>query len=115
MRALLPGVPIRRLGRQIARSSNRLGDDRSGRRSLSEGRHDMRDGKGLPRSLVLVGCGKMGTALLSGWLAGGAISRFYVVEPEGIPLGLAPASEIEWHTTADTLPPGLAPDAVVFA
>src|SRR6516164_10633555 len=115
MRALLPSVPVRRLGGQIARASNRIGDDRSGWRSLSEGRHDMRDGKGLRRSLVLVGCGKMGTAMLRGWLAGGAISRFYVVEPEGIPLGLAPAPEIEWHTTADTLPLELAPDAVVFA
>ena len=82
---------------------------------MSEGRHDMRDGKGLRRSLVLVGCGKMGTAMLRGWLAGGAISRFYVVEPEGMPPGLAPAPEIEWHTTADTLPLGLALDAVVLA
>jgi len=82
---------------------------------LSEGRHDVHDGKGLRRALVLVGCGKMGTAMLRGWLAGGAISRFYVVEPEGMPPGLAPAPEIEWHTTADTLPMELAPDAVVFA
>jgi len=82
---------------------------------LSQGRHDMRDGKGLRRSLVLVGCGKMGTAMLRGWLAGGAISRFYVVEPEGIALGLASTPEIEWHTTPDTLPLGLTPDAVVFA
>jgi len=67
------------------------------------------------RSLVLVGCGKMGTALLRGWLAGGAISRFYVVEPEGTPPGLAAAPEIEWHTTADTLPPWLTPAGVVFA
>jgi pyrroline-5-carboxylate reductase len=82
---------------------------------LSEERHDVHDGKGLHRSLVLVGCGKMGTAMLQGWLAGGAISQFYVVEPEGMPLGLSPAPEIEWHTTAETLPAGLAPDAVVFA
>ena len=82
---------------------------------MSEGRNDVHDDKGLRRSLVLVGCGKMGTAMLRGWLAGGAISRFYVVEPEGMPSGLAPAPEIEWHATADTLPLGLAPDAVVFA
>jgi pyrroline-5-carboxylate reductase len=75
----------------------------------------MRDGKALRRGLVLVGCGKMGTAMLRGWLAGGAISRFYVVEPEGAPPGFAPAPEIEWHTTADTLPGDLTPDAVVFA
>src|ERR1700751_4555186 len=104
MRALLPGVPVRRLGRKISRSSNRVGDDRSGRRSLSEGRHDMQDGKGLRRSLVLVGCGKMGTAMLRGWLAGEEISGFYCAEQEGIPPGSPPAPEIEWHTTADTLP-----------
>jgi pyrroline-5-carboxylate reductase len=82
---------------------------------LSEGRHDMHDGKGLSRSLVLVGCGKMGTAMLRGWLAGDAISRFYVVEPEGMPPGSAPAPEIEWHNTAETLPLELVPDVVVFA
>ena len=75
----------------------------------------MHDGKGLHRSLVLVGCGKMGTAMLRGWLAGDVISQFYIVEPEGMPLGLSPAPEMEWHTTAETLPPGMAPDAVVFA
>jgi pyrroline-5-carboxylate reductase len=75
----------------------------------------MRDSKGLGHSLVLVGCGKMGTAMLRGWLADSAVSRFYVVEPEGMPHGLAPASEIEWHTTADTLPLELVPDAVVLA
>ena len=82
---------------------------------MSEGQHDMRDGKALRRGLVLVGCGKMGTAMLRGWLPGGAISRFYIVEPEGTPPGFAPAPETEWHTTADTLPDGLTPDAVVFA
>ena len=75
----------------------------------------MRDDKGPRRSLVLVGCGKMGTAMLRGWLAGGAISRFHVVEPEGVPPGFAPTPEIAWHTTVDTLPGELVPDAVVFA
>jgi len=75
----------------------------------------MGDEAGLGRSLVLVGCGKMGTAMLRGWLAGGAAARFHVVEPEGVPLGFASAPEIEWHTTADTLPGEPAPGAVVFA
>ena len=35
------------------------------------------------RTLALVGCGKMGSALLRGWIAGGAASRFFVVEPAG--------------------------------
>jgi pyrroline-5-carboxylate reductase len=75
----------------------------------------MRDDKGMRRSLVLVGCGKMGTAMLRGWLTGGSISHFHVVEPEGMPPGLPPAPEMEWHTAADTLPDELAPNAVVFA
>src|SRR5215475_13061547 len=75
----------------------------------------MRDNEGVRRSLVLVGCGKMGTAMLHGWLTTGSISRFHVVEPEGMPPGLSSAPEVEWHTTADTLPDELAPDAVVFA
>src|SRR5499427_6390191 len=70
---------------------------------------------GLGRGLVLVGCGKMGTAMLRGWLTGSAAERFYVVEPEGAPLGLDAAPEIEWHTAAETLPGGLIPDAIVFA
>jgi len=75
----------------------------------------MRNGDGRRRSLVLVGCGKMGTAMLRGWVAGGAASRFYVVEPEGQRAVFAPAPEIEWHTRVDTLPTELAPDAIVFA
>jgi pyrroline-5-carboxylate reductase len=65
--------------------------------------------------IVLVGCGKMGTAMLRGWIAGGVASRFFVVEPEGVPPGLATAPDIDWHGTPETLPSEFAPDAVVFA
>jgi pyrroline-5-carboxylate reductase len=75
----------------------------------------MRNDKGIRRSLVLVGCGKMGTAMLRAWLTGGSISRFHVVEPEGMPPGFPSAPEVGWQTGADTLPDDLAPDAVVFA
>src|SRR5208283_1134821 len=115
MRTLLSGVPVRRVGRKIARAGDRLGDDRSGRRGLSKRRPGMGDGEGARGSLVLVGCGKMGSAMLRGWLAGNAASRFLVIEPEGVSLGLGSASLVEWHTAADTLPGELVPDAVVFA
>jgi pyrroline-5-carboxylate reductase len=82
---------------------------------LNERRDDMRNSDGRRRSLVLIGCGKMGTAMLRGWLADGVASRFYIVEPEGQPAVFAPAPEIEWHSAADTLPGELAPDAIVFA
>ena len=66
-------------------------------------------------SVVLVGCGQMGTAMLRGWLASDAASHFRVVEPEGPRLELASASNVEWHTSPDTLPTRPAPEAVVFA
>jgi pyrroline-5-carboxylate reductase len=75
----------------------------------------MADGRGPPRCVVLVGCGKMGTAMLRGWLAGNAAARFLVVEPEGAPVELAPALNVEWHFTPDELRSGPVPEAVVFA
>jgi pyrroline-5-carboxylate reductase len=66
-------------------------------------------------TLVLVGCGKMGRAMLRGWLAAGAAARFCVVEPAGAPAELAAAAATCWHRGPDTLPADLAPDAVVFA
>jgi pyrroline-5-carboxylate reductase len=67
------------------------------------------------RTLVLVGCGKMGSALLHGWIAGGAASRFLVVEPAGPPAGFAARTAVSWHRAAEELPGEPAPDAVVFA
>jgi len=66
-------------------------------------------------TLVLVGCGQMGSAMLRGWLAREAASHFIVVEPAGAPAGLAAAAHVAWHQVADELPGALAPDAVVFA
>ena len=66
-------------------------------------------------SLLLVGCGKMGTALLHGWLKGEAAQRFAVVEPEGAPPGLAAGDRIDFCARADTLPRNLTPAAIVFA
>jgi pyrroline-5-carboxylate reductase len=67
------------------------------------------------QSLVLIGCGKMGTALLRGWLAGKAAARFDVVEPEGPPPGLPEADGVAFHGHPDALPRDLDPAAVVFA
>ena len=57
----------------------------------------------------------MGAAMLRGWIANGAASRFLVVEPEGTPPDFASGPPVEWHRAADTLPGELVPDAVVFA
>jgi len=66
-------------------------------------------------TLVLVGCGQMGQAMLRGWLARGAAARFVVVEPAGAPAALADSANVAWHRAADEVPAGLAPDAIVFA
>jgi pyrroline-5-carboxylate reductase len=66
-------------------------------------------------ALVLVGCGKMGSALLDGWIAARTASRFLVVEPAGPPAALATEATISWHRSAGELPVEPAPDAVLFA
>ena len=67
------------------------------------------------RTLVLVGCGKMGSALLRGWTAAGVASRFIAVEPEGRPPGLGDTPGVSWHRGPKELADDLAPEAVVFA
>ena len=67
------------------------------------------------RTLLLVGCGRMGSALLRGWRGGAAAARFLVVEPAGLPPELAGAADIAWHRAPDGLPLLPMPEAVVFA
>ena len=66
--------------------------------------------------LILVGCGKMGAALLEGWLMRGASAReITIVEPNGesaapfVARGLAHASGL------NELPAGTAPAVIVLA
>jgi pyrroline-5-carboxylate reductase len=66
-------------------------------------------------TILLVGCGQMGSAMLRGWLARGAAGRFVVVEPAGAPAALAEAANVSFYRAADDSPAELAPDAVVFA
>jgi pyrroline-5-carboxylate reductase len=63
-------------------------------------------------TLLLAGCGKMGGAMLDGWLAAGTAERIFVVEPHG-PVTEAPA--VTRCTAAADLPADLVPDVVVFA
>jgi pyrroline-5-carboxylate reductase len=62
--------------------------------------------------ILLVGCGKMGGALLAGWRERAVAPRFVVVEPAA-PASLAP--EITWHAAPEALAPDFVPAAVVFA
>jgi pyrroline-5-carboxylate reductase len=66
-------------------------------------------------TVLLVGCGQMGSAMLRGWLATDAAGRFIVVEPAGLPTVFAGRAGVEWRPEADGVPTSLEPDAVVFA
>lgn len=66
-------------------------------------------------SLLLVGCGKMGGAMLDGWLASGIASRVVVIERVGLPDALAGNPLVAAATGPDDLPGGFVPDVVVLA
>jgi len=75
----------------------------------------MENGGDPAHCLVLVGCGKMGTAMLRGWVAAGVASSCVVVEPTGLPAGFGSTAEIAWYSSPRELSTELRPDAVVFA
>ena len=70
-----------------------------------------------PAGLILVGCGKMGGALLRGWLDGGvAAEDVVVVEPSRASLGdLAEVAGLTIVDSASEIPSGLKPRIVVMA
>src|SRR5438105_1991125 len=77
MRALLSGVPVRAVGRQITGRSDRRGADRYARRSMTGNLK-------LPSPTWFVGCGNMGGAILDGWRLGGLdLSAITVIRPSG--------------------------------
>ena len=66
--------------------------------------------------LLLVGCGKMGKALLSGWLARGLPAEdVTVVEPHAQDLSELEARGVTLCSSPDELWPGFSPALVVFA
>jgi pyrroline-5-carboxylate reductase len=66
-------------------------------------------------TLVLVGCGRMGGALLEGWLDRGIADRVDVIEPDAGAERFAGRSGVTLHDSAAGLPAGLVPEVVVFA
>ena len=70
----------------------------------------------LSRPLLLVGCGKMGSAMLSGWVESGiAAGGVIAVEPMGLPPEFSGVAGIDVVASADDLADGLDPEVVVFA
>lgn len=73
------------------------------------------DGNRLTRPLLLIGCGKMGGAMLSGWLesgiAGGGVT---ILDPTGAE-AFAGRDTVTIHASLSMLPADLDPEVVVFA
>ena len=63
--------------------------------------------------VLLVGCGKMGGALLTGWLAAGSAGRIDVVEPSADQVPDHPA--VFRYDRIEDVPADTPPDIVVFA
>ncbi|MDB5364014.1 MAG: pyrroline-5-carboxylate reductase [Rhodospirillales bacterium] len=65
--------------------------------------------------VLLVGCGKMGGALLAGWLKGKAVTRAVVVDPGPGPDVFAGDPRVLAVKSGNEVPAGFAPDVVVIA
>lgn len=63
--------------------------------------------------LLLVGCGKMGGAMLAGWKQADPATRMVVVEPFGAPKGLP--DDVIVVADASDIPADFQPDAVILA
>ena len=69
-----------------------------------------------PTRLLLVGCGKMGGAMLRGWLARGlAPGRSLVIEPNPAELEDLIRRGVRVEPGAEAIPPDFQPDVVVLA
>lgn len=66
-------------------------------------------------ALLLVGCGKMGGALLRGWLGHGLARRYVVIEPGPGAADFAANPQVERLATADRIPPDFETGVVVLA
>ncbi len=70
----------------------------------------------MTKTVLLIGCGNMGYAMLRGWLEGAlAPGQVHVVEPGDALRERAAATGVQAHAAADSLPKGLGPDLVVIA
>lgn len=72
-------------------------------------------GKPPATTLLLIGCGKMGSALLKGWLERGAARHVVVVEPGPSADAFAGERLVERHKRPEEIPLEFTPDVVVFA
>ncbi|NQW00304.1 MAG: pyrroline-5-carboxylate reductase [Rhodospirillales bacterium] len=71
----------------------------------------------MTRSVLLAGCGKMGEAMLTGWLEQGIKpSNITIIEPNDDTAGnLRDKYRVSTYPDPENIPPELSPDVVVFA
>lgn len=120
MRALLPGLPVRDLGGKdpteavAAACIDPVGEalsDHARRAGLS----GIRVGPG--EGLLLIGCGKMGGALLTGWLDRKVAGPFVAVEPNEAAVAAfrGRAAEVTIFDRPEAIPAGFSPSVVLIA
>ncbi len=63
-------------------------------------------------SLLLVGCGKMGGALLERWKQSAIAAQFDIIDPTHAQKN---ESNVHWHTSLDAIPATCSPSVVVLA
>lgn len=66
-------------------------------------------------SLLLVGCGKMGGAMLDGWLRAGSVTSVVVIEPSGLPAPLGNDPAVRVIGSVADIPADFRADVVVLA
>src|SRR5262245_59049000 len=117
MRAILPGFPVPDVGRQDPGRGGRRLDAGHGGRSLAPFHTRVwRLGMMPDGELLLFGCGKMGGALLEGWIARGlAPGRALIVEPDAAIAERLAEKGVRHAPDAAQIPADLRPDVVVLA
>src|SRR5258708_5305856 len=116
MRAFLSGLPACAVGWKVGGRRHHRRDDRSRRRGVSKAATAGGQGAARPISeLILVGCGKMGGAMLEGWLAPGIVGHAAVAEPGPGAANFAGRPDVALQADVETPAADLKPDVVVFA
>jgi pyrroline-5-carboxylate reductase len=69
----------------------------------------------MTKTVLLIGCGNMGYAMLRGWMAGAEAPEVHVVEPASALRDRAAGAGAHPVAAVGDLPAGLAPDLVVLA
>lgn len=70
---------------------------------------------GTTRRVLLVGGGRIGSAMLKGWLESGEVERVVVVDPSSTPDDLADHPAVTWVADAAALPADFAPQVAILA